>query len=332
MDRDRSLDALKFVLICLVVLGHIIEKDKYTDQSKSVLFSFIYTFHMPLFIFISGYFSKNMTWYKFKKSFKSLAATYIIFQTLYSTWDIIEGTFDIIHFLTVPCNVLWYLACIIIWRFLFTVISRFKIPFAVIASFSIAIAFAMGFVHDINGVLMRAVTFFPFFVLGYYCASGVIKRIQSLKKIYTAIGLLLVLIITYLVNNNWFILSLFLSAPYDNFPDMEIAVIHRVLIYLLAFLASVCVINLSTLVTDIFYKFGSRTLDVYLLHPFWVYLVYNIFVLDYLLNVEHTWLITDVFASIIIIIACLFFAKFKIMQVLIDPVRFFGKRKISPAT
>lgn len=53
-------DNLKFMLIALVVIGHF--ADCYTAQHASMraLFLFIYSFHMPLFIFVSGLFVKEM--------------------------------------------------------------------------------------------------------------------------------------------------------------------------------------------------------------------------------------------------------------------------------
>ena len=62
-NRIALWDNLKFILITLVVGGHF--ADTLIDYSKiySSIFLFIYAFHMPLFIFISGYFhsEKNIT-------------------------------------------------------------------------------------------------------------------------------------------------------------------------------------------------------------------------------------------------------------------------------
>lgn len=57
--RIEKWDILKFFLIFTVVLGHI--ADFYTDKSEAMqyLYLFIYIFHMPLFIFVSGLFSKR---------------------------------------------------------------------------------------------------------------------------------------------------------------------------------------------------------------------------------------------------------------------------------
>ena len=55
MAKQRSLywDTLKGLLIILVVLGHC------GTALSNGLISAIYAFHMPLFILVSGYFSKK---------------------------------------------------------------------------------------------------------------------------------------------------------------------------------------------------------------------------------------------------------------------------------
>lgn len=59
--RNKSLDSLKFVLIILVVLGHFLEPSRYSNKLSCDLYSVIYAFHMPLFIMLSGYFTKTCT-------------------------------------------------------------------------------------------------------------------------------------------------------------------------------------------------------------------------------------------------------------------------------
>lgn len=58
-DRDIRFDVLKGLLIILVVLGHSINIE-YLDASwDNALFHFIYSFHMPLFVFLSGFFLQS---------------------------------------------------------------------------------------------------------------------------------------------------------------------------------------------------------------------------------------------------------------------------------
>ncbi|MDA3100191.1 acyltransferase family protein, partial [Staphylococcus pseudintermedius] len=58
--RDAFFDNARAILIFLVVFGHLIQP--YTDAHPTVyaLYLLIYSFHMPAFLFISGYFAKNV--------------------------------------------------------------------------------------------------------------------------------------------------------------------------------------------------------------------------------------------------------------------------------
>lgn len=61
-QRQRYLDVAKGIGIILVVIGHCIPDastlEGISNKNFAVLFSVIYSFHMPLFFFISGYLSK----------------------------------------------------------------------------------------------------------------------------------------------------------------------------------------------------------------------------------------------------------------------------------
>jgi fucose 4-O-acetylase-like acetyltransferase len=85
--RDYLFDNLKFILIILVVFGHLIER--YINQSiyLKVIFINIYLFHMPLFIFISGYFTKSIKSLSASKSIRQLIIPYIFFVIL---WNIVH--------------------------------------------------------------------------------------------------------------------------------------------------------------------------------------------------------------------------------------------------
>lgn len=56
MEREYQYDNMKFILILLVVFGHLLEYIR-GDISENI-YRIIYTFHMPVFVFISGYFAK----------------------------------------------------------------------------------------------------------------------------------------------------------------------------------------------------------------------------------------------------------------------------------
>lgn len=59
-QRLIYVDRLKGFAIFLVVLGHVIQYNS-LDFTSNKLFAAIYSFHMPLFFFISGYIAEKMT-------------------------------------------------------------------------------------------------------------------------------------------------------------------------------------------------------------------------------------------------------------------------------
>ena len=54
LERDYRIDGIKWLLIVLVTFGHVIEP-ALSNPIANKLYSIIYIFHMPLFVFIRGY-------------------------------------------------------------------------------------------------------------------------------------------------------------------------------------------------------------------------------------------------------------------------------------
>lgn len=57
-NRNTTIDILKGIAIILVVYGHVIQRSMSPyeiDAHLNPVFKLIYTFHMPLFFFLSGY-------------------------------------------------------------------------------------------------------------------------------------------------------------------------------------------------------------------------------------------------------------------------------------
>ena len=57
--RDTKFDTLKGFLILSVVFGHFFTHDVVHSASSMAMANLIYFFHMPLFVFVSGYFTSN---------------------------------------------------------------------------------------------------------------------------------------------------------------------------------------------------------------------------------------------------------------------------------
>ena len=78
MEKIRmwKLDNIKAILIFLVVLGHLFELRN--QGFINFLVILIYFFHMPAFVFCSGYFSKPRN----KKAIVKFLLLYLVIQTL----------------------------------------------------------------------------------------------------------------------------------------------------------------------------------------------------------------------------------------------------------
>ncbi|MGK0563065.1 acyltransferase family protein, partial [Enterococcus faecalis] len=62
MENDKRLykwDNVKLFLIFLVSFGHILDREASPSRLMETIHFWIYSFHMPAFIFVSGLFSKH---------------------------------------------------------------------------------------------------------------------------------------------------------------------------------------------------------------------------------------------------------------------------------
>ena len=83
--RDYGFDNIKFILIILVVLGHILEEIS-TTGFMGVIRSVIYSFHMPFFIFLSGFVVSYITPRKLIKKLVGYLIPFFIIGSLFSLY------------------------------------------------------------------------------------------------------------------------------------------------------------------------------------------------------------------------------------------------------
>lgn len=317
-QRYPFFDSLKFVLIFLVVFGHFIERFQFSHVVNAV-YSIIYTFHMPLFIFISGYFSKKLTWKKYKKSFIPLLATYFVFQFIFSIPYIINNTFNITNFLFKPESIMWYLAGILGWRLCICFINnrRKYVYLFLIASFILSFI-AGGY---LSNSYQRFFYFLPYFILGYLCTDEIIQKIRNINKWYSCFIFTAISFVIFLFSNDLIIRnSLFGSLTYLQICKENIifAVILRLLSYVVAILMAVCVTNLCPSSIN---KWGDKTLYIYLLHGVFIYNIYYYFSWNYQLFSPYS-IVNIMMAlalSIISISICIYSSELKIVKLVVDP-------------
>lgn len=318
--RDSNFDSLKFISIYLVILGHIIEL--YIDKSLllSSLYIFIYMFHMPLFSFISGYFTKNHDKQKLRKSFLKLLETFIVIQLV---WEVIphilNHTFEL-KYLYTPRWVLWYLLSLSFWKiFSFLTVPNCSKKYLIILS--LIICYIVGFIPSIGFPLSlsRTFVFYPFFLIGCYTTKKRITLIRSKSKIISSLILASILILCIYFHSHSKLINNILwgSKAYSLIGNDIFGIsLLRILSIFLAFIMIACVINLAPAVS-VFSRYGKDTLVFYIYHGFIITIFYKI--TDRL----HIYSIAYLFASSILITLFLaVFSRYKISHILLNPISY----------
>lgn len=197
MSRDNRLDSIKGFLIILVILGHLIGVCGTGTINGSVR-TFIYTFHMPLFIFISGYLTKiKDDKKKFWKEILNLGIPLIIFQVAFAIFLFAFHIPIEMNMLWIPYWTLWYLLSLIFWRLMLQFSPKSLLNKPIIY---LAIAFAVSIICGLipNGIgrilsIQRTLNFFPFFLYGYYLRQG--KVPSKIWNNYISYGFLFIIVV-----------------------------------------------------------------------------------------------------------------------------------------
>lgn len=171
-ERDYGMDNLKWILIICVVFGHVIEEIS-KEGLFGVLRAFIYSFHMPVFAFISGYFSKNMG-KGYQHAVKNYLIPYLIFNTIWTMLDKHTVFIDIL----LPIYVFWYMLSLFLWKILTPALIRIRGIFLL----SILLALYIGIFNEADRFLSisRTICFMPFFILGVLCKRSQIEKIRQI--------------------------------------------------------------------------------------------------------------------------------------------------------
>ncbi len=186
MERNYKMDNIKAFLIFLVVLGHLLEL--VPGQKSEWLYYVIYTFHMPAFVYITGYFSRPDS----GKRFFTIVYTYILYQIFYLIFQRYGLGLEVPIQFTYPYWLLWYLVSMSSWQLILPIVqtgswdSCLKEPNQIkkqkiIIGASAAIALLAGYDQGVNYYLSlsRTLCLLPFFLMGHY---RVFDRLQDRKR------------------------------------------------------------------------------------------------------------------------------------------------------
>ena len=299
------IDNFKVLLIFLVVFNHIIAFNLVkVDTVVRYVWYAITIFHMPAFIFVSGYLSKKPQ--NALKNFKNLLIPYILGYTL--TWysQIWLGRSVDYEILRPTGTVMWYILALFIYRL--TIEALGKIRF--IVPISIAIALWAGTRPEFTTFLSasRIVVFFPFFVAGYLWKSEYITAVRKFKGKWVLVPISAVLlwaIPNYMITNDMGIAIFRGNHGYKlcGLTDPE-GIILRLLMYLVSF---ILIYTLLALLPDIKLPLtyvGRHTMGIYFFHYPIMIIMNGLYILQ-IPEMNNVWVLLGVSLVFVLVLGSL---------------------------
>lgn len=270
-DERSYLNVLKGLLIVFVVIGHFgqtISNNLPTNISfvSQGIILFIYLFHMPLFIFVSGYLSKNDEKRR-RHAFGDLFVPYLVFQLFVGgCMFLLTSSTEVFNNIFVPQMGAWYLLTIFSYRIILPEIRNVR-GIIVIGVFLTVFTCLM---KGIGGefALKKTFGFFVFFIAGYKMDTIPKDKInKSIARILLLVIIVLFIVISYKVQ--WYSIALSVlsrGANSDSFSSWYIAPIVYLGVFLSASIVMFLVINAIPEQCRWLEKHGKDTLPMYLSH------------------------------------------------------------------
>ena len=288
-QRNYFFDNAKFILMGFVVFGHLLNTYINDNEVIYALYKTIYSFHMPAFILVSGFFAKGF----YQKGYlmkltKKLILPYVIFQLIYTVYYYYlykRSTLDMD--LLDPHWSLWFLISLFCWNIMLLGFSKLK-PHTGIA-LSVLIALLIGYADNISNYLSlsRTFVFFPMFLIGYHLKKEHLNKLLIPKVKLISFTVMLIVFMWYYVDTDINYKWLLGSKPYAELEDASIiSMFKRLGFYGLSLITVFSFLSFIPKGKYFFTNWGKQTLYVYLLHGFFIRFFRESPVQDYFSNVE----------------------------------------------
>lgn len=273
-NRIFYYDNLRFFLILTVVVGHFAEIISPMPETFKSLFFWIYTFHMPMFIFLSGMFHKNDK--IVPKVTRFVMIGFVLNVVMFLEKLAMGKNVSLAYF---RLNGLpWYMFVLAGFTVLSYLLRNMDKRYILI--FSIILGLFSGYDSSLGDTfaISRFIVYYPFFVLGNMITPD--KPLKVLEKKWVRIIGIIVFVLWAAICvfklDSVYILRPLLTGR-NSFGDElgKWAFLYRGLTYavtVIAGLGVMCVIPKGKIpvVTIV----GGRTLQIY----FWHYLILNVFI------------------------------------------------------
>lgn len=265
-QRDYLLDNYKALLITLVVMGHFIEPCYQNNDFLYTLKWLIVSFHMPAFIFISGYFSRREL--KLSVILQKLLVPYIVYEFVYYFFYIFVIHKETGLYLLYPKFSLWYLLALFVWRAVTPYVK--KCPHYMLLSTAAGLLIGLSGMPDNFLSLPRILYFYPFFLAGMDFRRTDLEKLQKkLFRFLSAAGIMLFAgCILYAPVFGSLSVKVFYGRYNYDFLGQDVisGILWRIACYAIGFAMTFAVMLLIPVRKTFFSYIGTRTMAIYLFH------------------------------------------------------------------
>lgn len=303
VDRNQFIDVLKGLAIILVLIGHALQHGSGSDYFESnlcfdnMLFKIIYSFHMPLFMVVSGYlFNKSMHKYSMGKLIttrvKSLLIPILAWAFITSMISLIENGYEynglsmLKNYIITATNTLWFLWAVFLCSMVVIFVGKLFRDNYYIYFTGLLITF---FIPDIYG-LEKYKYMYPFFLLAYLYSENeekikcwLLERKRMSTLFLVISGIIYVILLSLYNRDTYIYTSGYALIRYGIFNQKQLVIdIHR---FVIGFTGVICIIYFMKRLFDETNNFlwkgigiiGKESLGIYILSEYiFTYLVSRI--------------------------------------------------------
>ena len=267
--RDPWLDNAKMALVTLVVLGHSWTLLP-TVGVNEVLYDSLYAWHVPAFVFVTGYLSRSFAYTPTRmwQLVRTVVVPYLIFECALALFRVHVGGENLERLFQNPHWPMWYLAALFVWRLLTPVFTA--MPGLVALAVALVTSLVAGVWAGDTLDLARVLGLLPFFVLGLHATPERVGRVFDAARRRTAavvlLGVGLLAIFTdKLASTEW----LYYRSRYGELDVSELqAVATRAGVILVGTVGAWAFLTLVPRASGWFTRMGAYTLVIYLMHGF----------------------------------------------------------------
>ena len=326
-NRVAKWDNTKFLMIVCVVLGHCLYEfmDKHTGTAKSV-YLFIYTFHMPVFIFLTGLFARHMVVQRRYDRVINYLLIYLFMKFLeyfgrcMTSKTRREDFFSLSYLreirdgLTQPkkgFHLFWedgpaWFALAVAVFILVTILIQ-DVDRRLVLTAAIILGCLAGLDNHLGNhfASMRICTFYPVFLWGYYVDNRWFELTgRILIRILSALFLAVTLIFCLKFGPNLYGKVDFLKGKCD-YMALGLGVngmVYRLFCYGLWLILITAIISICPRRNYFWTWLGTRTMSVFIWHKFVLIILLRLFCLKYTIKHEmpHSYMIAACSIAVIV--------------------------------